>query len=159
MKILIATDGSDFSKAAIEKACEMLVRGNNNSIEIIAVYEEVASTGTEPFGVSIEYVREMENVAREQTTKFAGEAEEAIRARFANSSVQITTKIVKGTSAGRAIVEEAQTWAADLIVLGSHGYGFWGRALLGSTSDKVIHLAPCSVLIVRKKPDGSGADG
>lgn len=158
MKIIIATDGSDFSKAAIEKACEMLAEGENNLIEIIAVYEEVASTGTEPFGVSIEYIRETENIARQQATKFAGEAEETIRTRFANSSVQITTKIVKGTSAGRAIVEEAQEWAADLIILGSHGYGFWGRAFLGSTSDKVIHLAPCSVLIVRKKPDVNGAD-
>ena len=158
MKILIATDGSDFSKAAIEKACEMLVRDGNNLVEIIAVSEEVASTGTEPFGVSSEYIHEMEKIAREQATKFAGEAEETIRKRFTNSSIQITTKIVKGTSAGRAIVEEAQDWAADLIVLGSHGYGFWGRAFLGSTSDKVIHLAPCSVLIVRKKPDIDGSD-
>ena len=35
MKILIATDGSDFSKAAIEKACEILAKGENNLIEII----------------------------------------------------------------------------------------------------------------------------
>lgn len=159
MKILIATDGSDFSKEAIDKACEMLVGDGNNLIKIIAVYEEVASTGTEPFGISIDYIREMENTAHQQATVFANEAEETIRARFANSSVQITTKIVKGTSAGRAIVEEAQDWAADLIVLGSHGYGFWGRAFLGSTSDKVIHLAPCSVLIVRKKPEINGASG
>ncbi len=158
MKILIATDGSDFSKAAIDKACEMLVGDGDNPIKIIAVYEEAAGTGAEPFGVSIEYIREMENVAHQQATEFAGEAEEAIRARFTDSSIVITTKIVKGTSAGRAIVEEAQDWAADLIVVGSHGYGFWGRALLGSTSDKVIHLAPCSVLIVRKKPDINGSD-
>ena len=158
MKILIATDGSDFSKAAIEKACEMLVRGGNNLIEIISVFEEVASTGTEPFGVSSEYIHEMEKIGREQATRFASEAEETIRKRFANSSAQVTTKIVKGTSAGRAIVEEAQDWAADLIILGSHGYGFWGRAFLGSTSDKVIHLATCSVLIVRKKPDINGSN-
>ena len=43
MKILIATDGSDFSKEAIEKACEMLVGDGNNLIKIIAVYEEVAA--------------------------------------------------------------------------------------------------------------------
>jgi nucleotide-binding universal stress UspA family protein len=158
MKVLIATDGSDFSKAAIDKACEMLVRGGNNSIEIIAVYEEVAYTGAEPYGFSSDYIHEMEKIARQQVTEFADEAEKTIRLRFANSSVQLTTKIVKGTSAGRAIVEEAQAWGADLIVLGSHGYGFWGRTFLGSTSDKVIHFAPCSVLIVRKKPGTNGSD-
>ena len=49
MKILIATDGSDFSRQAIEKACEMLGSGDN-LIEIISVSEEVANPGTEPFG-------------------------------------------------------------------------------------------------------------
>ncbi len=50
-----------------------------------------------------------------------------------------------------SIVEEAQKWSADLIVLGSHGYGFWERMLLGSVSNAVVHHAPCSVLIVRNK--------
>ena len=149
MKILIATDGSDLSKAAIEKACEMLAKGENNLVEIISVSEEVANPGTEPFAVSTEYIQEMEKIGREQATKFASEAEEIISGRFANSSVQVTTKIIKG-SAVRAIVEEAESWGADLIVVGSHGYGFWGRTFLGSTSDSVIHHAPCSVLVVRK---------
>ena len=158
MKILIATDGSDFSKAAIEKACEILSDGKNNIIEIISVSEEVANTGTEPFGVSAEYIREMEKIGHEQAAKFAGEAEELIRGRFTDSSIQIKTKIVKG-SAGRVIVEEAQNWDADLIVVGSHGYGFWGRAFLGSTSDKVMHHAHCSVLVVRKKTDENSTNG
>ena len=157
MKILIATDGSDFSRQAIEKACEILADGEANNIKIISVSEEVANTGTEPFGVSSEYIHEMEKIGREQATKFASEAEELIRGRFADSPVQISTKIIKG-SAGRAIVEEAQEWGADLIVVGSHGYGFWGRAFLGSTSDKVIHHAQCSVLVVRKKADESSAN-
>ena len=150
MKILLATDGSEFSRQAIEKACAMLSGGDGNQIEIISVYEPVAYTGTEPFAISAEYIQEMEKIGREQATKFASEAEEIIRGRFANSSVQVTIKIVKG-SAGRAIVEEAESWGADLIVVGSHGYGFWGRTFLGSTSDKVIHHAHCSVLVVRKK--------
>ena len=157
MKILIATDGSDFSRQAIEKACEMLANGKNNSIEIISVAEEVANTGTEPFGISADYIREMEKNGHEQATKFASEAEAVVRGQFADSSTAVTTKIIKG-SAGRAIVEEAGNWGADLIVVGSHGYGFWRRAFLGSTADKVIHHAPCSVLIARTKSDESSAN-
>ena len=52
MKILIATDGSDFSKSAIEEACEMLAKGENNLVEIISVSEEVAHPVGEPFAVS-----------------------------------------------------------------------------------------------------------
>lgn len=129
MKILIATDGSEFSRQAIEKACEILATGENNSIEIISVSEEVAHPVGEPFAVSTEYINEMEKIGREQVTKFAQEAEATIGERFADSSVQITTKIVKGTSPGRVIVEEADSWGADLIVTGSHGYWFWGRSL------------------------------
>ena len=47
------------------------------------------------------------------------------------------------------IVGHATPAAADLIVLGSHGYKTWERLLLGSVSNSVVHHAPCSVLIVR----------
>ena len=151
MKILIATDGSEFSQQAIEKACDMLA-GGGNLIEIISVFEEAAYAGTEPYGVPVEYIREIERIRREQAIKFASEAEDTVRRRFPNSTVQITTKVIKGSPA-RAIVEEARDWGADLIVTGSHGYGFWGRSFLGSVSDKVVHQAECSVLVVRKKTE------
>lgn len=159
MKILLATDGSDFSRAVTEKAAEFLAKGNgdNVEIEIVSVYENIGYTATEPFAVSAEYVHEMEKLGREQASKFAGEAEELLRHKLNNGQAQITTKILKGAP-GRAIVEEAGGWGADLIVVGSHGRGFWGRAFLGSTSDKIIHQAPCSVLVVRKNTDANADD-
>jgi nucleotide-binding universal stress UspA family protein len=48
----------------------------------------------------------------------------------------------------RAIVEEARTAAADLIVLGTHGRSGFDRLMLGSTTEKVLRAAPCSVLTV-----------
>jgi nucleotide-binding universal stress UspA family protein len=48
------------------------------------------------------------------------------------------------------IVEEAERWGADLIVMGSRGLGAWNRLLLGSVSSAVVHHAKCSVEIVRK---------
>ena len=147
MKILIAADGSEFSRNAVEKFCEMFGKAENALIEIVSVFEEIPVTG-EPFGVSADFVRDMEKSGHEQATKFAAEAAQTIRRRIPDSSARLTTKILKG-AAGRMIVEEAETWDADLIVIGSHGRGFWGRALTGSVSDAVIHHAPCSVLVVR----------
>ncbi len=148
MKIIIAADGSEFSQNAVEKFCEMFGKIENVVIEIVSVFEEIAVTG-EPFGVSADWVRDMEKTEHEHAAKFAADASEAIRSRIADSS-QVTTKILKGAAA-RMIVEEAEAWGADLIIIGSHGYGFWSRALLGSVSSTVTHHAPCSVLVVRTK--------
>ena len=50
---------------------------------------------------------------------------------------------------GRNICEEAQTWSADLILVGSRGLTGVQEMFLGSISNYVTHHAPCSVLIVR----------
>jgi nucleotide-binding universal stress UspA family protein len=49
----------------------------------------------------------------------------------------------------QAISHAAQTTGADLIVLGSHGYGGVDR-LLGTTAAKVVNHSPCSVLVVKE---------
>lgn len=152
MKILIATDGSEFSRTAIEKACGMILMPNHE-IRIISVFEDFAAVAAEPFAVSAEYVRDMDKIGREQATGFAAAAEALIRQCFPKADIYVTTKITKGAAA-RAIVEEAEDWEADLIVVGSHGYGFWGRTLIGSVSQSVINHAPCSVFVARQGKSG-----
>jgi nucleotide-binding universal stress UspA family protein len=49
------------------------------------------------------------------------------------------------------ILDEAESWGADLIVVGSHGYRAWERFLLGSVSQSVVSHAKCSVEVVRCK--------
>jgi nucleotide-binding universal stress UspA family protein len=44
-----------------------------------------------------------------------------------------------------------------LIVLGSHGYGFVRRMLLGSVAGAVVANAPCSVQVVRQTGAHDGA--
>jgi nucleotide-binding universal stress UspA family protein len=62
----------------------------------------------------------------------------------------VRTKILDGLPAD-VIVEEARDWSADLIVVGSHGYGFMKRMLLGSVAGAVVANAPCSVHVVRSR--------
>lgn len=50
---------------------------------------------------------------------------------------------------GRSICELANTWSADLIMVGSRGLKGLKEMFLGSVSNYVTHHAPCSVLIVR----------
>lgn len=62
-----------------------------------------------------------------------------------------TQAVVLEGDARFRIVDEADRWAADLIVMGSHGYTGIKRLLLGSVAASVVGHAPCSVEIVRQK--------
>jgi nucleotide-binding universal stress UspA family protein len=49
----------------------------------------------------------------------------------------------------KAIVDVASRDRVDLVVMGMRGLSEWGRLLMGSVADKVLHLAECPVLVVR----------
>ncbi len=60
---------------------------------------------------------------------------------------EVTAVIDQGEPA-RAILDQARTLPADLIVIGTHGLSGFDRFLLGSVTEKVLHKAPCPVLTV-----------
>ncbi len=148
MKILVATDGSDFSKAAIDILAKIVAKPKDTSLKLISVFERPTPIATEHFAISAEYYNEMEEAGRNDAKECVEHAETQIRSLFPNAVPDLTTEVVIG-SPQRVIVETAQEWGADLIVVGSHGYGFWSRLMLGSVSNSVVHHAPCSVLVVR----------
>lgn len=147
MKILITTDGSDFSRAAIEKCCQIIVTPENTAIKIVSVYEIIVPI--DAFPTVPEFSEELEHSAHRQAEEYAEQAAAQIREYFPNSGIDLTVQVSMGAP-DRILVETAEQWKADLVVVGSHGRGFWGRMLLGSVSDSLIHHAPCSVLVVRK---------
>ena len=147
MRILITTDGSDFSKAAVEKCCQMVVKPEDTAIKIVSVYE--LTLPLDVFPAPTDFSERLENSAREQAEEFAEQAAAMIREYFPDSNIDLTTQISTGAPE-QVLVETAKDWNADLVVVGSHGRGFWERMLLGSTTDALVHHAPCSVLVVRK---------
>lgn len=147
MKILIATDGSDFSKAAIDEACRMAIRPNDEVL-VISCYEDAYPIAAEPFAISAEFYQKFEESMNEFSEGFLASAKEELTQKFP-VGVNVSTEVIRGP-APQEIVERADKWGADLIVVGSHGRGFWGR-LLGSVSNGVVHNAPCTVLVVKKR--------
>jgi nucleotide-binding universal stress UspA family protein len=147
MRVLIATDGSNFSKAAVERACELLIKPAETSVRVVSAFEDTYPIAAEPFAVSADFYQHIIDAAQSQAEHFANEAADMIRSRFKGEAPEISTGVLRG-SPEQQIVEEAKNWKADLIVVGSHGRGFWGR-MLGSVSDAVVHHAPCSVVVVR----------
>jgi len=148
MRIMIATDGSVFSKAAIKKCCQFMIDPANTSILIVAAYEDAYQIATEPFAISADFYQHIVETAHRQAQQFADEAVGCLRKCMPDHDLDISAMVMRG-SPEKELVDEARAWGADLIVVGSHGRGFWGRLTLGSVTDAIVHHAPCSVLVVR----------
>lgn len=158
MKVLIATDGSDFSRKAVEKCCEILGKGSGAEIRIVSLVERIKPMAAEPFAISEDYFLTIEADLRKQSEKAVAEAGQIVREKFAGENIPIHGAVFTG-NVKRIIVDEAKDFKADLIVVGSHGYGFFDRMLLGSVSDFVVHHAPCSVLVVRPDEEKEQENG
>ena len=155
MKVLLATDGSNFSKMAIDALQQIIVEPEKTSFKIISSVEFPTMLASDPFiGASAEYYDQVEQAGRSLAKEFARQSAAQLCSLFPGVALDVTTEVLDG-SPQRVIVEKAENWAADLIVTGSHGYGFWSRALLGSVSSAVVHHAACSVLVVRKAKDSN----
>jgi len=149
MKILLATDGSDCSKSAVNSVAER-PWPDCSEVKIVSAMEIPYAPTTETWVMPNGYYTELERVAKEKAEAAVKDAVERIESGTA-SGLEIVTKIMSG-SAREVILDEAENWGADLIVLGSHGYSAWQRFLLGSVSHAVATHAHCSVEIVRQKP-------
>jgi universal stress protein A len=62
----------------------------------------------------------------------------------------LETAVVVGRPEDK-ILSYARENGVDLIVMATHGYGLVGQVLFGSTTEKVLHHAPCPVLVVRSR--------
>jgi nucleotide-binding universal stress UspA family protein len=147
MKILLATDGSEFSFAAAKNCCKILSFQENTTVRIISVIEPIMPTDS--FGITDEYYAIAQTAARGIANDFVEDIRKEMLEILGDTKIDIETKTIDGNPRV-TIIEEAENWGADLIVVGSHGRGFWGRMFLGSVSDAVVKHAPCSVLVVRK---------
>lgn len=146
MKILLAVDGSAYSDAAVEEVAKR-AWPPDSELKIITAAETPVIAGIEPWAVSPEYYEQLEKSVREAATAVIHSALGKLK-EPADTTLRISAEIIQGPPR-QVIVEEAQKWGADLIVMGSRGLGAWNRLLLGSVSSAVVHHAKCSVEIVR----------
>ncbi|MFO0631503.1 MAG: universal stress protein [Nannocystaceae bacterium] len=76
------------------------------------------------------------------------EAERAVDARLADAADLAVAKHVRIGQPADIVCDTAKEIGADLVIIGSHGYGAFER-LLGTTASKIVHRCPCSVMVVR----------
>lgn len=146
MRILIGDDGSPYSDAAIDEVARR-TWPERSEIRVVHAYEIPLAATTEVWALPPDYYQRLDEAVRKQSETIVKAAVEKLRARLGNS-VKVEGKPVLG-SPRAVLLEEAETWNADLIVVGSHGYPTWERLLLGSVSQAVVSHAKCSVEVVR----------
>lgn len=145
MKILLATDGSKQSDAAIAILRSFSFKPGDE-IKIISVVDMAVPMAVDIYGGYLPDTTDLETTAREHAAKVLSETCEKLEGICRDMNV--TSEVLFGSPESR-IVETAEENEFDLIIVGSHGYSRWERLLLGSVSQSVVHHAPCSVLVVR----------
>jgi nucleotide-binding universal stress UspA family protein len=143
-RIIVPLDGSALAERALDPALRLARRRPNAQVTLlrVPVLSQVLAPAEGGFGMLV-------------ATNSVADAE-AEAARYL-AEIQATCLAdgcsVRSVSAGGdvpgAIVDCAAQEAASLIVMSSHGYSGLTRWLLGSVAEKVLHAAPCPVLVIR----------
>ena len=134
-KLLVATDGSEFSKAAVQEAID-IASACSSTLYVLHVIE--VSTEIELWDA-----QSAEKLERDMRRYLEG-----IRAKAERRGVKCEVIMHMGDEPYRLIVSEAVKRKISTIIMGSHGRTGLRRLMMGSVVSRVIGHAPCKVLVV-----------
>jgi nucleotide-binding universal stress UspA family protein len=147
MNILVAIDDSKFSEAAAN-AVIAHVKANGTEVNLLCVLDPFPVTLAEKMG-SKDYPDflgarlRLRDQARQTLAKTAEQ--------FRSAGFEASVLVDEGDPR-EVILDYAERWPADLIVVGSHGRKGMNGFLMGSVSEAVARYARCSVEVVRIQP-------
>ncbi len=136
--LLVALDASQRASKVLDTAVE-LAKQTGAKVRLVRAVGVPPEIPMSPFGVSPDGFLEM----------LLGEGKKQIEALGATVPPELLDGVETRVGAPWvAVCDAAKACNADLIVIGSHGYGGIDR-LLGTTAAKVVNHAECSVLVAR----------
>lgn len=168
-KIVVATDGSDTGSRAVELAAALshklekdltivhvLLHGrvsreltrlaeNEHLVDAVRMPEPLASRGFGAIGRTAEDEIEEIRVIGVLGDEILAQARQMAEGKDA---CHVTTRVCAGDYADE-ILEVAEAEHAEMIVVGNRGLGRLREAVLGSVSQKILHHAPCAVVVAR----------
>ncbi|MEP0798071.1 universal stress protein [Trichocoleus sp. DQ-A3] len=155
-KILVAMDSSEIGKQVFDEAVS-LAKAFHASLMLLHVLSanEEGSPGI-PGMPGLDYYPwrrdDVPSDYRQQWDAFESQYLALLRSRADEATkAGISTEFTQNLgSRGENICDLAETWSADLIVMGRRGRSGIGELVLGSVSNYVLHHAPCSVLVVHR---------
>jgi nucleotide-binding universal stress UspA family protein len=142
-RILVPIDGSATSERALQEAIKLAA--GKAQFRLVHVIEEVYPLDAEAY-TFIDYAALQEAVNKTGERTLAQAAE---KVRRSGMTAETALLDVPGERVASVIDGEALNWAADLIVIGTHGRSGLSRLLLGSVAEGVARGASVPVLLVR----------
>lgn len=148
MKVLLAVDGSGDASLALQTAVDMVNRTNS---ELHVVHVGLISPFVQPDVMS---PNQYEILKREAQARLDAETEKITAA-----GGEVTQSHLRmGRRADEEIINLAEELEAEMVIVGSRGYGTLSRAFMGSDSDSIVRHAPCPVLVVRAQRNRAGVE-
>jgi nucleotide-binding universal stress UspA family protein len=138
-RILVAIDTSSQAQIVFEQAIELAKKDSASLMVFYGIDLAAKRTYATEIGLKTQEAQELLQVYQQ-------------KAKDQGVTIEISHR---PGQPGESICNLAQSWKADLIVLGRRGYKGITEVLLGSVSNYVVHHAPCSVLIVQSGTSGS----
>ena len=143
-RILVPVDGSPTSNAGLAEAIQ-LARLTGARLRLVHVVDEMPfAMGAEAYGAVWADVLTLLREAGEQIL-----ADGSRRALEAGVAADTAIFDSPGRRVSDYVLEQARSWPADLVVIGTHGRRGVGRWLMGSDAEQVARSAPVPVLLVR----------
>jgi nucleotide-binding universal stress UspA family protein len=140
--ILVATDGSDDSDAAVEAALD-LAHDTSGRLLVLSVVPEVSAPASDGADDSAPEADRDDQVVVDATDRANDVVDHAVE-----WGLEATPLVWEGDPAD-AILAAATSEGADVIVIGSSGRSGVGRMLMGSVSDDVVRRSAVPVMVVR----------
>ena len=149
-RILVPIDESPAALAGLEEAVRLAASGAS-CIRVVHVINVVPLLSAEATPATIQG---MLNAIHAEGEALLERAASVVR----KAGVQVESKLLRSTGGpvGAQIIREAQAWAADLIVCGTHGREGVSRLLLGSDAEYIVRHSRAPVLL-RRAESGAGA--
>lgn len=144
MRVLVPTDGSKHAEAALRSIAER-PWPPRSEFKVLTSPEYPVLVGEYPY-----YAPEQVTELTKQSLEHAKSAVKSGAELLEKAGLRVTAEVMqpKDTPA-QSILDAAEDWKADLIVMGSHGRRGFDRLVLGSVSETVALHAKCSVEVVR----------
>lgn len=135
-KILVAYDGSEFSKRALKEAVD-LAKKFNGSVTLLHVF----------WDPTVPTVKKLEGteIRDQPTLKLIADAEKLLK----GEKVNYEMRSERSDDAPYVILKTARDDGCDAIAMGSRGMGGAKAWILGSVSSRVVAESPCPVIVVK----------
>jgi nucleotide-binding universal stress UspA family protein len=147
VKVLLAVDGSPHSEVAIAEVARRPWPAETEVLVLTVIHATAPLLPDPSLILAAAHVQQIQE-RTEQAPALVRSACEQLRRSV--PGLNVLTVVGEGTPK-EVILEAARKWGADLIVVGSHGYGRVRRFVLGSVAHGVLTEGPCSVLVARTK--------